>query len=267
MSLFKSSFLVFLIANGANLFAYLYQFLMGRNLTVEDFGIFSLLNSLGLFVGAFLSVISYLITKYIIEFSDNPKYASIFFWKIFKWTLYVILGVSFFILMYIEKVVEYFNLTEAISFYILIAYLISDVIMGMFLGVLQGHLLHVKASIQRSSSSLFRLIFGFIIVVGMSYSYNGALFASLLANIVIIIWIYRTVVSLLPYAETSTVLPLGTYKSVIFYTIPVALTSLIIGLLSNVDIMLVKHYLNTIEAGEYAAAAVLSRIAIFCQVY
>ena len=85
----KSNLIVIIIANSANVFAYLFQFVMGRYLSVEDFGVLNSVNSLGVVAGAITGIIPYIVTKYIIEFKEDKKLASLFVWNIFKFTIFI----------------------------------------------------------------------------------------------------------------------------------------------------------------------------------
>ena len=256
--------LVLLVANSANLFSYLYQFVMGRYLSVEDFGVLTSVNSLGIMAGAFLGVIPYIVSKYIIETKKNPDLTTMFLWKTFFFILYFMLGVSFGVVVFIDYICEYLNITDPLPIYIFLMYLVTGVLISVFFGVMQGLLMYVKVSIKGALVALLKLLFGIIIVVFLGYSYNGALVASLLANVIIGIWVYRIVIQYIPFRQIRDLsFPKGTYKNLASYSVPVALTWLAIGLITNIDVVLVKHYTSEFEAGEYSASAILSRIAVF----
>lgn len=263
-SFLKSNILVLIIANSANLFAYLYQFIMGRYLSVESFGILTSVNSFGIMFSAFFGVIPYVVSKYIIEFKYDNDLVSIFLKKVLSFTIYTMIFLSFLSIAFIDKIASYLNLKDHIPIYIFIAYLFAGVILSVFFGAMQGLLMYVKVSIKGALVSFLKLFFGVIIVVWLGYSYNGALFASFLANTIVGIWVYLIVIKYIPLKKINDKeLPKATYKKASIYALPVGLTWLIVGLMTNIDIVLVKHYVTDFEAGEYAVASVISKIAVF----
>ena len=232
-----------IVANSANLFSYLFQFFMGRYLSIEDFGVLNSVNSLGVIAGAITGIIPYIVAKYIIEFKENEKMASLFVWNIFKFMFVITSLISLIIIIFIDNISNYLNLIDNIPIYIFLAAMTA----GVF-----------------ASIALFRFIAALILVGYLGYGYNGALFAAVIANVLISVWVYQIVNKKIKFYKPKNIkLPKDTYKKIFIYAFPVALMWLAIGILSNIDIILVKHYTNDIEAGEYSVAAIIGRIAVF----
>lgn len=237
---------------------------MGRYMSVEDFGVLNAVNSLGILVGAFLGVIPYVVSKYIIEFKNDPQMSTKFLWDIFRFTTVTMIALSFGVIVLADSIKNYLNLSEYLPIYIFLVYLVSGVMMSVFFGVMQGLLLYVEVSIKGALVAFLRLILAVMLVVWLGYSYNGALFAAMIANIVIGVWVYTIVIKHIPFLQTHNArFSTQKYKEMAVYAIPVALTWLAIGIITNIDVVLVKHYTSEIEAGEYSVAAVISRIAVF----
>ena len=253
-----------IVANSANLFSYLFQFFMGRYLSIEDFGVLNSVNSLGVIAGAITGIIPYIVAKYIIEFKENEKMASLFVWNIFKFMFVITSLISLIIIIFIDNISNYLNLIDNIPIYIFLAAMTTGVFVSIFFGVMQGLLMYVKSSIKAASIALFRFIAALILVGYLGYGYNGALFAAVIANVLISVWVYQIVNKKIKFYKPKNIkLPKDTYKKIFIYAFPVALMWLAIGILSNIDIILVKHYTNDIEAGEYSVAAIIGRIAVF----
>jgi O-antigen/teichoic acid export membrane protein len=262
--LLKSSVLVIVIANSANIFAYLFQFIMGRYLSVEDFGVLNSINSLGVIVGAIAGIIPYVVAKYIIEFKDDKELSSLLIWNIFKFTIFITFIISALVVTFINDIDNYLKLNDHIPIYIFLVSMISGFFLSIFFGVMQGLLMYVRSAIKGASSAALRFIFAIILVGFLGYGYNGALGATIFANILIAIWVYSVVNKHIKFYKPKGVsFPPGTYKRMFTYALPVALTWFSIGLLTNMDIVLVKHYTSAIEAGEYSVAALIGRIAVF----
>ena len=233
-------------------------------MSVENFGVLNAVNSLGILVGAFLGVIPYVVSKYIIEFKNNPQMSTKFLWDIFRFTTVVMIVLSLGVIVLADSIKNYLNLSEYLPIYIFLVYLVSGVMMSVFFGVMQGLLLYVEVSIKGALVAFLRLILAVILVVWLGYSYNGALFAAMIANIIIGVWVYTIVIKHIPFVRTHNVkFSTEKYKEIAIYAIPVALTWLAMGIITNIDVVLVKHYASDIEAGEYSVAAVIARIAVF----
>jgi len=263
-SFLKSNILVLLIANSANVFAYLFQFVLSRYLTVEDYGILNAVNSLGVTVGALMGIIPYITAKYVIEFKGNRNRSSLFIYNLSRFTLVVFLVLFACILLFTKQITSYLNISDPFPIYILILGMFTGIFLGILLGSLQGLLMYVRASVKGASGAFFKFVFACILVVWCGYSYNGALAAGVLANIVIIVWAFVIINRHIPFEKPkNTSLPSGTYKRMLQYALPVGLMGFAIGVITNIDIVLVKHYASPVEAGEYSVAAILARIAIF----
>ena len=81
-SFVKSSFLILIIANSANVAQYASQLILGRYLKVVDYGIFNAVNSLSLVVITFVAVIPFIVSKYLIRYQDNLDFRNILLQKI-----------------------------------------------------------------------------------------------------------------------------------------------------------------------------------------
>jgi O-antigen/teichoic acid export membrane protein len=253
-----------IIANSANIFAYLFQFVMGRYLSVEEFGVLNSVNSLGVVAGAITGIIPYIITKYIIEFKDNKEMASLLVYVIFKFTFFVTLLIVSLVVIFIDEIDGYLNLNDHTPIYIFIGSLVTGVFLSIFFGVMQGLLMYIRSSIKSASMALFRFIFAFVLVGLLGYGYNGALGAAIFSNLLIGIWVYSVVNKKIKFYKPKNIsLPKGTYKKMFRYALPVAFMWFAIGLLTNMDIILVKHYTSATEAGVYSVAAIVGRIAVF----
>ena len=82
LSFVKSSFWILIIANTANVAQYASQLVLGRFLQVGDYGIFNAVNSLSLIVVTFVSVIPFIVSKYMIRYQDNLDFRNALLQKI-----------------------------------------------------------------------------------------------------------------------------------------------------------------------------------------
>ena len=71
----SNNFLVLILINLGNLFAYLFQILLGSNLSVADYGEFNALNSLLIYVSPIAIIVPLIISRYtaIFDIRDSKK--------------------------------------------------------------------------------------------------------------------------------------------------------------------------------------------------
>ena len=71
----SNNFLVLILINLGNLFAYLFQILLGSNLSLEDYGEFNALNSLLIYVSPIAIIVPLIISRYtaIFDIRDSSK--------------------------------------------------------------------------------------------------------------------------------------------------------------------------------------------------
>lgn len=262
--LIKSNLIVLIISNTTNFFNYLLQVFLAHFLSTEDFGVYNSVNSLGLIAASFVNVFIFLAAKYIIHFQDSlPKQCSII--RLFTKTI-LIWGTLLCLIMsaFSGSFAQYLKLDEITPILLFIAWFFSFCFIGIYMGILNGFLQYVKTTIQNSCQNLLRLLFSIIAVVIIGWSYNGVLFAGILANIVTAIWMFQCILKEVNIFQiTPEDLPENTRFEMLKYAIPVGLNWIAISILSNMDIVLVKHFLTASDTGLYSVASLLGKIALF----
>jgi O-antigen/teichoic acid export membrane protein len=109
--------------------------------------------------------------------------------------------------------------------------------------------------------AFMRFIFGVLFLVVFNWGIEGGLIAVAFAAITTIIygmWELRDVLN-----SQAKGLPSGFLPEMIRYSIPSFLMITMVVVMCNIDIVLVRHYCSPDQAGYYATAAILGRIAFF----
>jgi O-antigen/teichoic acid export membrane protein len=156
------------------------------------------------------------------------------------------------------------KLTDYTPIYIMLAFVVSGVLLNILFGALQGVERYFDYASGASLLQFTKLALGIFFVVILGYSYNGALFAMSISNIILIIIAYLKIkdyFSLFP--DSIALLPKKLYGSIAMDSIPLGMMLLLFAILTNIDMIAVKHFVQSDEAGEYAAVSILSKIAIF----
>ena len=265
-SFFSTSLLILFVSNMTNLFSYLFQFSMGRLLSVEDFGILSVLNSYSLMFGVILGILSYVVTNTTIKFRAGTRQlnTSVFIFKIiFKYSLGMVLLLCFIFILFSNNLMLLASINDRTAYYLLLVYLVSDAVMGMLLGFLQGCREYLDVSVKRSVGSLVRLVLAIILVSLIGGSYNSALFSSILGNLTVTIWCYFQLKNVLNVEHDEIVMPKGSIKKICRDGIPVTITLSMIAIMGNLDILLANTYLSSHQLGQYSVSSIIAKIAIF----
>lgn len=258
---FKTNFLILIIANLANVFQYLYQFVTARGLNVEDYGVMNSVMSVSTLLGAFTIIIPFISSKIIIKNKGNLGEAV-------SRLLFLILAVALLfmtVLLALSGVLaNYLKLDDITPVFILTAIFASMIIMNTFLGIISGLLKYVDASIKRSSAAFFKFAFAYLIVMILGFGYNGALLSLVLANAIVALWGYMTVRK---YVKLKWVKIdrnfIGMIMEMLKYALPIGLSAFAFNFVSNIDIALVKNLLDSKSTGLYSVVSLLGKIAIF----
>ena len=262
-SFVKSSFLILIIANFANVAQYASQLILGRYLKVVDYGIFNAVNSLSLVVVPFVAVIPFIVSKYLIRYQDNLDLRNILLQKIKSVVLYLnlfIFGVLFLLANHIRLFLKIDSFTPI---YIFIALIFLNVIYTLYDSILQGLRMYIIHSMQSTALVLFRLLLILVLVVYLSHSYNAALLSQVFATIIVLAFIYFFTRKITRLTNKKIHIPRGIYKEMFHYSIPVAITYGILIIISYMDIPLVKHYFEEYQAGIYSSASIIGKIGFF----
>ena len=106
-----------------------------------------------------------------------------------------------------------------------------------------------------------RFIFGALFLVFFNWGIEGGLIAVAFASITTLsygMWELRDVLN-----SQAKGLPSGFFLEMIRYSIPSFLMITMVVIMCNIDIVLVRHYCSPDQAGYYATATILGRIAFF----
>jgi len=263
LSFVKSSFWILIIANTANVGQYASQLVLGRYLRVADYGIFNAVNSLSLIFVTFVAVIPFIVSKFMIRYQNNLDFRNILLQKIayFVFILNFLSSVSLFLLA--NHIKLFLKIDSLIPVYIFIALIFLNVIYTLYDSILQGLKLYVTRAIQSAVLVFLRLLFILLLIVYLSHSYNAALLSQILATIIVLGFIYQISRKTTRIKSKKIKIPRKIYVEIFRYSIPVALTSFTLIIISYMDIPLVKHYFDEYQAGIYSSASIIGKIGYF----
>ena len=230
---------------------------------VADFGAMNSLLSLMVIVSVPAVSILLVSTKYVSNFKAKKELEKI---RLFRKKIFVKL-ISFgtailILLLFVSPLVSSFlKINSYIPVVILFVILFFSFLVPLNFGILQGLQKFFHQGICGSLMGLLRLIFG-ILLIALGLRLNGAMMA-LLATSLCVFFISSNFLKDLPKSDPqSDDLGIG-IGNILTYSRAVVLSSLGIIVLTNVDLILIKHYFPADQAGIYASVAVLGRTVFY----
>lgn len=260
--LISGSFFIFIGSIFSNILAFLFNLFLARNLAATDYGIYaSLLSIITLFgipAQAFTPVIVRFATSYFSK--QEAKKARFFYFESFKYMFIVSFCIFWLIVIFSHFLLNFFHLNN--TYYIVLT---AGIIAFSYLGLvnnafLQSLLKFGFMSFIGGFGSLLKLIVGAVLVF-MGFRVFGGLFAVLFMSIASILLGFIPLRFLLKKADKTKV---GISKREIFaYAIPTTIAVLGLTSFISTDVILVRHFFNSEQAGLYAGLSLVGRVIFY----
>ncbi len=248
----------FMAANGVN---FLFNIFLGRFLTFTDFGIFTVINAISYIGTIFLNAISATVNHRVSYLLGRGKKqeADLFFSatriNVFKASIvYVILW-----LLLLIPLSRFFSISSYLPILCLLPVLPCGFINSTNRGYLNGGLFLRTVGMLTFFEACIKFITAMIFVyIGLAaFAYVSFPISSILVVLVSIL-LTKNKVSSKPVAE----------KSHVYFPRKFFVASLAIGVSTTaflaVDVLIVKHFMSSLLAGEYALLATMGKIIYFC---
>ncbi|MFC1941877.1 oligosaccharide flippase family protein [Chloroflexota bacterium] len=236
---------------------YLFQLAMGIMLTPAEYGTFYSLLSLLVILSFFSNTINTVVTKFISIYKSNGMLEQFrFLWGYFTKRAVIISLVVFVVLMAMVPVIsDFLQVTNKWYVAILVFALIFTLILPVNFGILRGLQRFIPLGLLNNLSAVFKLGFG-VLLVGLGWGVYGGLIGFFLAQLLVLC------------ASTLFLRDLIRVKServeVKELKSSLGLTLLVLSaftIMSNIDVVLVKHYFSPEAVGSYSAISVLGKVA------
>lgn len=242
----------------SNVFNFLFNLFMSRNLSFADYGVLASISSLmtlfALPVGAVVPMLVYFSASYFAR-GDLSMVRGLYK-KITTSAFFIGFAILAVFFVFRNQIASFFQLSDS-SYVVLIG--LSSLL--SFVGIANQPLLQAKMaffflSILNSLSTFLKLIFGiFFVLIG--YSVGGVLWGLFISSIL------TYVISFIPLNflfSRGTITPKISLKKMFFYGAPAAFATFGLTSLLTVDIVLVKHFFTPEEAGTYAVISLIGRV-------
>ncbi|MFH1127401.1 MAG: oligosaccharide flippase family protein [archaeon] len=258
-SLLRDSAVLFSAGIIVNILNYAFQLYMGRSLGPADYGIFASIVSLLYIVSVPAGTINISIARFVSGFlgrKELGKAKYLFFKGLGKVTIFGAAG--FAAISIISPYIASFLNIPAISPVVILGLVFFMSMIGPVAnGTLQGLQRFRKLGAVQVANASAKLILG-IALVSIGFGVNGALGSLALAGFFgfgLSVYFLRDILK----KESARF----DKNRLISYSYPVFISLFLINVMSNIDVILVKHYFTEAQAGHYAAAALIGKLVLF----
>ncbi|MDP3143165.1 MAG: oligosaccharide flippase family protein, partial [Candidatus Omnitrophota bacterium] len=261
--LIKASGILFLASGFANIFNLLFVLFMVRNLQPADYGVLNALFSLLMILSMPASTLQMVVTKYVAHHFGKKEFGLIKSFIFHFGKRIILLGMVFLIIFWVlTPFIAGFLKINSFSLIIVSGgILFLSIISPLAMGVLQGAQRFLVMAINGLFGSALKLILG-IVLVALGFKVMGAIAGAGLAALLALILAYFQLPSELLKAKESYFKELR-MKSVYQYSVPVFFSLLGWMVLTNGDVILVKHFFSPEDAGFYSVAQIIGKIILF----
>ncbi|MBW6441650.1 oligosaccharide flippase family protein [Patescibacteria group bacterium] len=255
-----------ILVGGASLvgsvFSYLLQFVLGRKLSVEDYGTFNTLLSLASLVGVFAGVFGTSLIKIMSEIharKEQRKLESLLL-KSINFSL-TIGGVFFIIILFLRSYISsYINIGDSFLIILFGSSVALAFLMTIPIAYLQGTQQFMKFSILNIVNMFNRFILATVFVF-MGLGLRGVYGAAPLSSIIsFCIGFFMLGLVLKDRVEVDVS---KEFKKIFSFGASVILVNFSMMALNNIDLIIVKRYFSPVEAGYYAGTMTLGKILLF----
>ena len=257
----KNNILMFLSTSIANFVNLLYQLLIVRKLSVANYGIFNSLLSVFVIISLPLASLATMITKYASSYNNTGERTKADFFLFVLLRHMFVLGIFFaaIYLIFGFYFKTYLHLDSIFPVYLTGGMLFLTIMVTVTLGGLQGFERFGWFSTSAVANGLSKLLLAFLFL-SLGWDLLGALGAYLASQIIALsinLFSLREVFSL------KGTVPDINLKEKYRFAIPSLITLGCMALLTNIDVVFVKHFFSPIDTGYYSVAQLIGKMVLF----
>tara|TARA_Y100000310_G_scaffold82857_1_gene79458 strand:+ start:13765 stop:15045 length:1281 start_codon:yes stop_codon:yes gene_type:complete len=256
--LIKDNFLIFIAFNLANIIGFLFQFYMGRVLGPSDYGVLGTLIALVYLFNVFVLAIQNSIAKFVSDLKIKNEYNKIAYLLVRSLRKLFIISslIVVFLIIFSPLIANFLHIQKLplilISFFILFAGVIP-----ITRGILQGLQKFSSYGFNYLLEALLKLIIA-VILVYIGFAVNAGVLAFVLSAM------FAFILSTIPLRKFFMIKKEKFItKEIYSYSLPIGFTLLVLTSLYTIDIVLVKHFFDEVNAGLYAALALIGKAVFF----
>jgi len=240
---------------------YLFQILMGRVLTVEEYGLFTALMALTTVMGSPLGTLTMVVSRKVSAYRASQKISDLthLFYTINFKVLLVAFTLLLLSLFFIEPIQAFLKIENREHLYLLVSLIVISFPQAINNAYLQGMQYFKWLSVSGILGIVLKIISA-VLLIWFGFGVSGALGGVVIASILLFIMTYTI---LLPQLQSEKKLSYDKGHLSFMSALPVLLANTAFIVMTQVDMVLVKHFFTEEQAGLYAAASILGKAVMY----
>ena len=263
--IYADATVLFIATSLGNVFSLLFHLFMVRALTPEEYGVLNTLFACIMFFAMPTGNLQITITRFVARYHGMGSKEAVY--KLLKGmaSRILILGCVIAVLIFFaaKPIAGFFRISNITPIYSMAGVVVISLLMPIPLAGLHGLQRFLSLGLAMISMNLIKLILAVLLVwwgFGVSGALNSLTIASLLC-VLIALPILKYSMAKINFPEEHKVEV--NFKEIYLYIFPVSLAILSFVLLTNLDIILVKHFFHPLDAGYYSIAQVNGKMVLF----
>ena len=260
----KNIGIIFVASSIASLINFFYQIIMGRLLGPSEYGVLTTLISLLYIAGAISGTFQTSATRNISTYNaQNNKYKIKNFFNKVTIRLFILSCFIFILLASLLKpITSFLNMESSLPFIILGVVIVIGSLNSVAAGIIQGMGRFKILGFNSILGTSLKLLLG-ILFIYLGFKSFGAVIGIMLSMAIAYLIILLSVKDILglkvPDNIDSSIDLKAFYKS----TTMILISTILLTLISYIDIVLVKHFFSSENTGYFSAASQIGRIILF----
>lgn len=263
--LVSNTAVIFVGSTTASVFSYLFNMLMGRMLGPAQYGEMAAILSLLMIMSVGGTVLMTTTMFYVGEMYGLGNFSGIK--RLFEiFTKYVLLLSLLFFLVgsaLARPIADFFSISHVVPVVIAFSGFIFGFIILINRGILQGTQQFVAFTLIGILEMFLKVLVA-VLLVRAGFALGGAIAATVIASVATYFVSLRPLTKLWRNIKQDEPAQFHFHKKEIFaYVWPVFISTLLLTVLINLDVILVKHYFPNDQAGLYAAVSTVGKIILY----
>ena len=257
----RASSWLFVGGVAGGILGYLFQIIMGRMLSVSEYGIFSALMAMIVVIRAPMTTLSMIISRRVSTYrseQDNGKLGYLFYWINRKLLLIAVVLIVL-VVFNIKPLQNFLLIEKSAHLYLLLIILLIAFPQAVNNAYLQGLQYFKWLSVSGVLATLLKIIIT-VILIYFGLGVAGALGGVIFSTFIILILTY---VVLRPSLSKNNASISNTTHLLFKSAMPVLLANVAFAVMTQIDMVLVKYYFSEQEVGIYAAASILGKAVMY----
>lgn len=258
--LIKGSFFVFIGSTVGNFSAYLFHIIVGRMLKPEEYAVIASLISFLYIAGFPTAMFNTVIVRKMASLSAKNDYQgikSIFNFFLIR-ILFFCLAITIFFFIVKKPIADFLKIENSMLIFITGLTYAFSLFSTVNMATLQGLLKFFSYSWIQIVYSIFKVFVTFMAIF-FGFGVFGVTTGLLIITILYCVLSLKPLAFVFKYKERKQTFAIKTYLSAMWIGMPLVG----MGLMVTTDLLLVKHFFSSFDAGLYAAMSTIGRVILF----